>query len=106
MSLSPARPRSRLGQVCAARVGARPRARLGHLCAALVFAIALAGLLGGCGGSSGNGVASKSPAEILAATKSAADGASSVHIAGLLSSGGSPIALDMYLASGAGGRGK
>ncbi len=85
---------------------ASPRTRVARLRAALVVAIALAGLLGGCGGSSGNGVASKSPAEILAATKSAADGASSVHIAGSLSSGGSPITLDMYLASGTGGRGK
>lgn len=85
---------------------ASARMRFGSLCAAFVLAIALAGLLGGCGGSSGNGVASKSPAEILSATKSAADSATSVHIAGSLASGGSPITLNMYLASGTGGRGK
>jgi hypothetical protein len=85
---------------------ASARARLVPLVAALVAAIAPAGVLGGCGGSSGNGVESKSPAEILAATKAAADGASSVHIAGSLSSNGSPITLDMYLVSGTGGRGQ
>lgn len=85
---------------------ARARMRLELLGVACVVTIALAGLLGGCGGSSGNGVASKSPAEILAATKSAADGASSVHIAGSLSSAGSPITLNMYLVSGTGGRGR
>ena len=90
-----------------ARIGLLARTRRGLLGAALALAFAFAALLAGCGGSSsGNGVASKSPAEILAATKAAADGASSVHIAGRLSSGGSPIALDMYLASGQGGRGK
>jgi hypothetical protein len=34
----------------------------------------------GCGGASGNGVASKSPTEILAASKAAASAASSVHL--------------------------
>jgi hypothetical protein len=85
---------------------ASARARVAPLVVALVAAVALAGVLGGCGGSSGNGVASKSPAEILAATKAAADSASSVHIAGSLSSGGSPITLNMYLVSGTGGRGQ
>ena len=39
--------------------------------------------LAGCGGcSSGNGVASKAPTEIVAAAKAAADGASTVHVSG------------------------
>lgn len=65
--------------------------------------------IAGCGGgssSSGNGVTSKAPAEILAASKAAADSASSVHVAGSLSSGGTPIALNLDLASGHGGRGQ
>jgi len=85
---------------------ASARARRAPRVVALVTTIALAAVLGGCGGSSGNGVASKSPSDILAATKAAADSASSVHIAGTLSSGGSPITLNMYLKSGTGGHGQ
>ena len=68
----------------------------------------VAALIAGCGGgsSSGNGVASKSPAEILAAAKSAASSASSVHVAGSLNSGATPLTLDMDLAAGRGGRGQ
>jgi hypothetical protein len=63
--------------------------------------------LAGCGGSSssGNGVADKSPNEILAATKVAADAATSVHVSGSIVSSGSPITLDMHLLAGTGGRG-
>jgi hypothetical protein len=72
------------------------------LLALLVLAIA------GCGSSSssGNGVASKSASEILAASKAAADSASSVHVTGNLESNGTPITLDLSLASGHGGRGQ
>lgn len=70
--------------------------------------------LAGCGGgsssssssSSGNGIADKSPADILAATKAASDGAKSVHVSGSIVSSGSPITLDMNLLAGKGGRGK
>jgi hypothetical protein len=64
--------------------------------------------IAGCGSSSssGNGVASKSATEILAASKAAADGASSVHVVGTLTSNGTPITLDLHLASGQGGRGR
>jgi hypothetical protein len=68
----------------------------------------LAGLLGGCGGggsSSGNGVAAKNPTEIVAATKAAADAATSAHVSGAIVSNGSPITLNLDLASG-GGRGQ
>lgn len=64
--------------------------------------------IGGCGSSSssGNGVASKSANEILAAAKTAAKSASSVHVTGSLQSNGTPITLDLDLASGHGGRGQ
>ncbi len=69
--------------------------------------LALAVLIAGCGSSSsGNGVASKSPSEILAAAKTAAQSASSVHVAGSLNSGATPLTLDLDLASGRGGRGQ
>jgi len=62
--------------------------------------------LGGCGGSSsGNGIAAKTPAAIVAATKAAADSASSAHVAGSIVSGGSPVTLDLELAA-SGGRGQ
>ena len=68
----------------------------------LILAIA------GCGSSSssGTGVASKSTSEILAASKAAADSAGSVHVTGSLKSNGTPIALNLSLASGHGGRGQ
>ncbi len=75
------------------------------LAAALIALIAI--VIAGCGSSSsGNGVTSKTPAEILTTTKAAADSASSVHVAGALSSGGSPITINLDLAAGHGGRGQ
>jgi hypothetical protein len=62
--------------------------------------------LAGCGGSSGNGVASKSPAEIVAAAKAAADSASAVRVSGSTVTAGAPITLDLSLAAGKGGRGR
>lgn len=82
---------------------------------AALAALACSGaLLAGCGGgsssssssSSSNGVESKSPAEILAAAKLAADGARSVHVSGSIVSGSTPITLDMNLLAGKGGRGQ
>jgi len=70
-----------------------------------LLAAVLAIVLAGCG-SSGNGIASKSATEILAASKAAADSASSVHVTGTLSSAGSPITIDIALAAGTGGRGQ
>jgi hypothetical protein len=68
----------------------------------------LVAALAGCGGSSssGNGVAAKSPNEILAATKVASDAANTVHVSGSIVSGGTPITLDMNLLAGKGGRGQ
>jgi hypothetical protein len=66
------------------------------LAPALVLAVVV---LAGCSStsSSGNGVASQTPAEILAASKSAAAGAATVHVAGSILSEGKPISLDMEL---------
>jgi hypothetical protein len=72
---------------------------------ALVLVLAL--VMAGCGGSSssGNGVESKAPAQILEATKAAASKATSVHIAGTISSSGKPVSLNMELLAGKGGKG-
>jgi len=67
------------------------------------------GLLAGCGSSassSGNGIASKTPTEIVAAAKTAAVGAATAHVAGTVVNEGKPISLDMELVAGKGGRGK
>jgi hypothetical protein len=64
-------------------------------------------LLAGCGGggSSSNGVASKTPAEILAAAKTAATHASAVRIAGSILEGTTPLTLDLHLVAAKGGTG-
>jgi hypothetical protein len=82
-----------------------------RLPAPAVAALALvAVLLGGCGSSggssAGNGIAAKTPTEILSAATAAADSASSVHVTGSIVSGGSPITLDLELVAGKGGRGQ
>jgi hypothetical protein len=86
---------------------ARPARVARALAPALVLALLLA-LLGGCGSSSsaGNGAASKSPAAIVAQAKAAAAGAASAHVAGAVVDRGKPIALDMQLVSGKGGKGR
>jgi hypothetical protein len=63
---------------------------------ALVLAVVA---LVGCGsaGPQGDGVASKTPAAILAAAKSAAAAAATVHVAGSILSEGKPISLNMEL---------
>jgi hypothetical protein len=83
------------------RFPTRARTRVVAVLAALSVA-----LLNGCGGgSSSNGVASKSPDEIVAAAKSAAAHAASVHIAGSIISENKPISLDMELVAGKGATG-
>ena len=54
----------------------------------------------------GNGVASKTPTQIVASAKALADAASTVHVSGSILSSRSPITLDLLLASGKGGRGR
>jgi hypothetical protein len=74
--------------------------------------VLLAALLGAvlalasCGGSSGNGIASKTPTEILAASKQAADSAKSVHVFGSIVSNHAPLTLDMSLVAGTGASGR
>ncbi len=67
----------------------------------------LAAAITGCGSSSeGNGIARKTPTEILAGAKVLADSANSVHVSGSILSGRAPITLDMYLLASKGGRGQ
>ena len=82
--------------------------RLRHLAGAAVALALSSGLLGACGGSSssGNGIASKSPKEIVAETRAAAEKASSVHVSGSIASASAPIALNLDLAAGRGGHGQ
>jgi hypothetical protein len=65
------------------------------------------GALAACGssGSSGNGVASKSPSAILSSATDAIQGAKSVHVSGALESGNLSIKLDLDILSGQGARG-
>lgn len=72
---------------------------------ASALGLVLAGLvLAGCGGhkksASSNGEASKSADKVLADAKAAADNASSARVSGSISSGGTPIALDLSMANG------
>ncbi len=67
-------------------------------------------LLCGCGdgGSHGNGIASQSPARALARVESAAGEAATVHVTGSVAGpagDGGPVAIDMELVRGQGGRG-
>jgi hypothetical protein len=82
--------------------------RLRPLAGAAVALALSSGLLGACGGSSssGNGIASKSPKEIVAETRAAAEKASSVHVSGSIASASAPIALNLDLAAGRGGHGQ
>jgi hypothetical protein len=79
--------------------------------AALIVALlALTGGIAACGSSSsstssGNGIASKSPTEIVNEATTAVNGVQSLHVSGSVSSQGSPITLDLDLVSGKGGRG-
>jgi hypothetical protein len=75
----------------------------------LLLAIAtflLAAGIAGCGGASGNGVAAKSPDQIVAAAMSAVSGVKSVHVSGSLVSSGTPITLNLTLVAGKGGSGQ
>ena len=76
--------------------------------AACALALTPAAALAGCGSSlsASNGVASKTPAQILASARSAAAGAATVHVAGSIVSEGKPISLDMELVARKGGEGR
>ncbi len=75
--------------------------------AAILAAVLAAAVLAACGSSSpsDNGLASKTPEQIVDAARSAARGAATVHMSGSMLSAGKPIALDMELVAGKGGKG-
>jgi hypothetical protein len=86
-----------------ARAGARRRLRV---CAvASAAALLVGGVVSACGGSSGNGLTSKSPEAIVTAATAAFDSAKSVHLSGWVENSGSKITLDLDLASGKGASG-
>jgi hypothetical protein len=66
-----------------------------------------AGAIAACGSSSpsGNGVAAKSPSDILTSATNAIQGAKSVHVTGALNDGGQSIKLDLNILSGQGAKG-
>jgi hypothetical protein len=65
-------------------------------------------LLAGCGSSAPgeNGVAAKTPEQIVAAAESAAAGAATVHVVGSILNGNEPISLNMELVAHKGGQGR
>jgi len=73
----------------------------------LLLLLALA-LLAGCGGSGkkGNGEAAKTVGQIVADTRATVLEARSVHVSGSGLSSGSPLALDLRLVAGKGGKGR
>lgn len=76
-------------------------------CAASLAALIASSALAACGSSStasGNGVAAKSPTEILTAAQQAASSLTSVHISGAAKASGVPLDLDLTL-SNKGGEG-
>jgi hypothetical protein len=73
---------------------------------ALVCALVSACIVAACGGSSGNGVASKSPEAIIRAASDAIKHARSVHVSGSIVATGTPLHLDLALLAGKGGRGQ
>lgn len=86
----------------------RVRAARERACAPLALLLAAALAIDGCGsssntGPSANGVASKSPSEILAASSAAAQGASSVRVVDSSGAGPASLSLNLQLA-GDGGR--
>ena len=83
------------------------RHRLSHPAAALPGLLLLAAALAACGSSaSSNNISGKTAAEILAATKLAAEGASAVHVSGSIDNGGRPVGLDVNVLAGRGARGR
>jgi hypothetical protein len=70
----------------------------------VVSALATA-VIAGCGGSSSNGVESKSANGIVQAATQAISGVKTVHVAGSVRNNGTPITLNLYLVANKGGRG-
>jgi hypothetical protein len=79
--------------------------RLRMLVASLAVSAAVA-TIAGCGGASSNGVAAKSPDEILVAARNAVSDAKSVHVAGSVANGSTLVTVNLGLAAGKGGSGR
>lgn len=77
-------------------------AKLAAHASTLALLVITSCLLAGCDGSSGNGIASKSAAEILAASRAAAATASSVHVSSSISQGPLTFTYDAELTSDGG----
>lgn len=72
----------------------------------MLVAVALAACgSSGTSGAAGNGVAAKSPSQILNAASSALESASTVHVSGQETTGGQTTSLDLHIASGKGASG-
>ncbi len=69
---------------------------------ALLIVLSLAGVLTGCGGSSGDTIGSRAPASILAASRAAAASASAVHILSTTAQGTLSLTTDQQLSSDGG----
>jgi hypothetical protein len=81
------------------------RSRRSHARSFAALALA-AGALAGCGRSTGAGIASRAPAQILAAARFAGTHAATVRVSGSILRGGKPISLYMELVSEKGGAGQ
>jgi hypothetical protein len=80
--------------------------RLFLACVVALGLAACGGSSGGNGGSATNGVDAKAPADIVTASRQAADTASAVHLSGSIASKGSPsTTFDLNLVKGTGGMG-
>lgn len=71
----------------------------------LMATVLAGGGIAACGGSSTNGVESKSPTEIISAAQKAAESAKSVKVAGSVSSAGTALTLNLQIAQGRGAKG-
>ena len=80
------------------------RRRLGLAALSALVALALAACGSSSGSGSSNGVASKSPDQIVSDATSAIASVNSVHVSGKVS-GGQSVALDLNLVNGKGGKG-
>jgi hypothetical protein len=81
--------------------------RISHPAAALPGLLLFAAVLAACGSSaSSRNISTRTAAEILAATKLAAEGASAVHVSGSIDNGGRPVGLDVNVLAGRGARGR
>ena len=80
------------------------RRRLGSAAISALVALALAAC-GSSGGGSSNGVASKSPDQIVSDATNAVASVNSVHVSGKVLSGRQNVTLDLNLVNGKGGKG-